>query len=243
MQSLRHTLQDMAAFLPDHLAKTSAQGIAPGQPIAQFELGTQRNFIYLVIDWKTRQAAIVDPQRDVETPLQALERHGLTLARILLTHSHSDHVAGVPALLERLPGIPVTVHADDQRRIAKKYGPDTNFDLAVNGQRVRVGSLEVEVLHTPGHSAGELCYFVDGAPPHLLTGDTVFIRDCGRTDLDTGDNAQMFESLQKIRKLPPETVILPGHHYQAECASTLERELRESPPFQCKTVEELSALP
>lgn len=77
----------------------------------------------------------------------------------------------------------------------------------------------------------------------LLTGDTLFIRDCGRTDFEDGDNEQMFQSLQRIKKLPPATVILPGHHYQPETASVLELELLESAPLKCRSVEELAGLP
>ena len=104
-------------------------------------------------------------------------------------------------------------------------------------------------IHTPGHSAGELCYRLEATDlkgelrTYLFTGDTLFIRDCGRTDLETGSNAQMFESLQRLKKFPPDTVILPGHHYVRECASTLSREMETSPPLRCASIQELEALP
>src|SRR5262249_45381168 len=119
------------------------------------------------------------------------------------------------------------------------------FEMIKNEDLLLLGKTKVKALHTPGHSAGECSYLVtsDGHPPYLLTGDTLFIRDCGRTDLPTDSNEEMFESLQKIRSLPPQTIILPGHHYQKETASTLATELETSPPFQCKNVSDLASLP
>jgi glyoxylase-like metal-dependent hydrolase (beta-lactamase superfamily II) len=138
-----------------------------------------------------------------------------------------------------MPGIELLVHDGDAHRLK-------HTTRAIrHGDTISVGTLAVKVLHTPGHSAGECSYHLKmpGRPPYLFTGDTIFIRDCGRTDLETGSNEQMFESIQAIRKLAPETIILPGHHYAPECASTLGRELLESPPFRCRSVEELASLP
>jgi hydroxyacylglutathione hydrolase len=225
--------------MPPHLAGTEARGLVPGENVAQFELGPLRNFIYLLIDWPSRRAAIVDPQRDVATPLVALEKNGLTLERILLTHSHHDHVAGVGELLTRFPGIPLHAGEADVHRLKPEW--IANLAVVRDGEKLRVGGAGVEVLATPGHSAGEVCYRFAGR--YLCTGDTLFIRDCGRTDFDDGSDEQMFASLAKIRTLPIDTVILPGHHYQSETASLLEIELLESPPLKCRSVDELRKLP
>lgn len=218
-----------------------------GEPIAQFEIGPYRNFVYLLLDWETRKAAIVDPQNELEAPLTALERHGFSLERILLTHTHHDHVAGVPALLRALPGLSLALGELDLPRLPEELVRETRargrLKILRDGDPAGIGRLEVTALHTPGHSAGEFCYRVHAVPGYLLTGDTLFIRDCGRTDLHSGDTCQMFESLQAIKRLPAGTVILPGHHYAPECASTLEKELRESPPLQCRNAEELESLP
>jgi glyoxylase-like metal-dependent hydrolase (beta-lactamase superfamily II) len=229
--------------LPKHLSGSTAFGIAENETIAQYEIGTMRNFVYLVLDWRSRTAAWVDPQRDLRAPLKDLERFGFKLTEILLTHSHHDHVAGVPELSKLHPEVPIRLHSDDHFRIPGELRRTTRIEALEDGQVLSLGSLRIRTLHTPGHSAGECCFLVEGVRPYLLTGDTLFIRDCGNTSSPTGDNSQMFASLQKIRGLSPETVILPGHHYQPECASVLERELLESAPFQCKSVEELAALP
>lgn len=229
-------------MLPAHLAGQAPRGLVPDQPVAQWELGSWRNFVYLLLCWETKRAALVDPQSDLDTPLGALAEHGFELERVLLTHTHHDHVAGLPELLRRHSGLPVHLHADDLHRL--RLRPGQRVVPVMDGAELRVGRLRVVALHTPGHSAGHVCWQLpDLSPPVLLGGDCVFVRDCGRTDLETGDDAAMFASLQRLKRLPGETVVLPGHHYQLEGASLLSRELETSPPFRCASVEELRALP
>ncbi|MCM2321889.1 MAG: MBL fold metallo-hydrolase [Oligoflexia bacterium] len=227
------------SLLPAHLSGPAASGLQENEPIAQFELGGLHNFVYLILDWATRRAAIVDPQKDLTDPLAACERHGFTLESILLTHTHHDHTGGVRELLGRFPGLTLTLGEKDLHRLRASG----RLRLLQADTALAVGSLSVDAFPTPGHSAGAFCYRVNAGPGFLLTGDTLFIRDCGRTDLETGSTAEMFRSLQRLRGLAAETVILPGHHYAPECASTLERELRESPPLRCRNEAELAALP
>ncbi len=228
--------------LPPHLSSHHASGIEPQECIAQFEIGDMQNFVYLILDWKSKAAAIVDPQKNLQPLEHALEQHGFHLVATLLTHTHFDHVAGVPAIAQRYPHLPIYLHEHDSHRLTRA-NPQLPLNFLTDGQTLNIGVQQIQALHTPGHSAGELCYLINSSRPYLLTGDTVFIRDCGRTDLPTGSNQELFASLQKIKTLPLETVILPGHHYAPECASTLEEQLRTSPPFLCKTIEELVALP
>ena len=230
--------------LPHHLAQNAATGLTLNEPVSQYEIGNYQNFVYLIVDWKNKVAVIVDPQKNLAPLLEDLQKHNIILEEIFLTHTHHDHIAGVPELLELFPKMKATVHEHDQHRLNTRIAPPHRVRNIQEGDTLRVGEIEVSVLHTPGHSAGECSYYI--APPvgpYLFTGDTVFIRDCGRTDFDTGSNSEMFASLQKIKGLPQETIFLPGHHYQKECATTLERELLESPPFKCHSVEELASLP
>lgn len=235
--------------LPPHLDATAAPGLVAGQPIGAFELGPMKNLVYLVVDWRAKRAALVDSQGDLTAPLSALTRHGLTLERVLLTHTHHDHVAGLGQLLRERPDLPVHVHADDLWRIEELAAGHPRVEPMADGAELKVGGLVVELIHTPGHSAGHACWLVREDPalgvdrPFLLGGDTLFVRDCGRTDLETGDDGAMFASLQRLKTLRPETVLLPGHHYKPEVASTLARELASSPPLQARSVEELAALP
>ena len=229
--------------LPTHLAQPAALGEVQGEPIAQFEIGSYQNFVYLILDWDQKKAAWVDPQSDLTAPLKVLTQYGFELQSILLTHTHFDHIAGVPQLVQMYPNVPVHLHNDDLHRLNSDLLHHEKFKSIQDGDVIQIGKHQVQVLHTPGHSAGEVSFFLQDTHPYLFSGDTIFIRDCGRTDLGSGSNEQMFASLQKIKKLPPETILLPGHHYRQECASTLEDEFRESPPFQCKTIQELTLLP
>lgn len=213
----------------------------PKDPIIQFELGPMQNLVYLVVDWATGCAAWVDPQRDLAPPISFLKQYGLTLESILLTHTHHDHVAGLEPLLERHPDLPAFLHEADAFRL--KTG--ANLKFLADGETFKVGSLQVRAFNMPGHSIGALTFEVpcpDGRTA-LLTGDTLFIRDCGRTDLPTGDTSQMFESLQRYRQFPASSRVFPGHHYRPEWWSQLSVEWGQSPPFACKTVQELSDLP
>jgi glyoxylase-like metal-dependent hydrolase (beta-lactamase superfamily II) len=227
--------------IPPHLTQPTATGEKVGEPIAQFEIGNYQNFVYLILDWQNKEAAWIDPQKDLSRPLECLKQYGFQLKWILLTHTHFDHIAGLSELAELFPQASIGVNDGDLPRL--KPFIQKKVQNIRDGDLLSVGNLSIEVLHTPGHSPGECCYWVKSSPPYLLTGDTVFIRDCGRTDLEGGSNIEMFNSLQKLKRLPPEAIILPGHHYQPECASTLQKEMKESPPFQCNSVEELASLP
>ena len=238
--------------LPAHLAGLDATGMKEGEPIAQYELGTGRNFVYLLLDWSapfgSRKAAIIDPQSDLEGVLRDLSVHGFELQAILLTHTHYDHVAGVAPLLKMNPGLTIRVGEPDLHRLSESVTSSKGLKTLVDHESFQIGALTVVAHHTPGHSAGEFCFYIDRQPvggvtrPFLFTGDLIFIRDCGRTDFPDGSDAQMFVSVQKIKSFPDETVLLVGHHYARECATTLGVEKTESPPFLCASVEELARL-
>ena len=233
--------------LPKHLAGTEAMGLSHMEPIAQFEIGKGKNFVYLILDWFNRKAAIVDPQSDLSGPLGVLWSEGFSLQEVILTHTHPDHTAGLSSLMSRYPKIQVRVGEPDLHRLSEALRTDSRLCLLTDGSEFQVGDLVIRAMHTPGHSAGEYSFYLGKQGgvdlPYLFTGDTIFIRDCGRTDFEDGSDQEMFQSIQKIKTLPPETVFLVGHHYAKECATTLERERKESPPFRCQSVQELAELP
>lgn len=210
--------------------------------VTQFELGSARNFVYLVADPHTRRCAIIDPWKDLEPVLETMASQQLTLTHVLLTHSHWDHVGGVESLARNHPSLQVCIHAHDLPGIDGKCTP-SQVRLIHDGDRLEVGALRIEVMHTPGHSPGECSYLLPGTPASVFTGDTLFIEDCGRTDLPGGDNAQMLRSLHRLRSLPPDTVVWPGHHYRPATQSTIARERAHNPALRCESVADLQALP
>jgi len=156
--------------------------------IKQLEIGPMQNYIYLVGDPVSRQAAVVDPAWDVGTIVAEARRDDWQIACILLTHGHPDHTEGVSELQAAYP-VPVYLSRDEPDLLTP-----TCRDLrrTVPGQNIAVGRLEITCLPTPGHSPGSQCYLCD---PVLLTGDTLFIRGCGRCDLPGGDARALYHSL------------------------------------------------
>lgn len=146
--------------LPSHLAELSPTGLQLNQPVAQFEIGKYKNFVYLILDWETRKSAWIDPQEDLSTPLSCLENNQFELTSILLTHSHFDHIAGLPELTKRFPNIPVHVHPKDLYRIPSHAVSKHQISLNEDGKIIQVGNHSLEVIHTPGHSTGGCCYLL-----------------------------------------------------------------------------------
>lgn len=215
--------------------------------VHQFEIGHFKNFIYVLLDESTKTAAIVDPQSDLTEPMSLLQSLGYELTMILLTHTHHDHIAGVKPLLTRYPHLPVRVGARDVHRFDKDVTQASGLEIIQDEKPFFLGKLEIRPMLTPGHSAGAVSYYVplqSGVQvPSFFTGDTIFIRDCGRTDGETGSNEEMFASIQRIKTLPSETIFWVGHHYAKESVTDLATEIESSPPFRVKTVAELAALP
>jgi hydroxyacylglutathione hydrolase len=194
--------------------------------VLQVPVGRMKNFAYLLAD-DAGEAMLVDPAWDVPGLVARAAREGLRVTRILATHGHHDHVGGVPEA-KRLTGARVVAHAS----------ADHPCDEAVrHGDRFRAGGLDVEVLHTPGHRFDSVCYVVDGT--HVLTGDTLFVRECGRVDLPGSDPRAMHHSLLTLlRGLPDPLVVLPGHDYGPTPTSTMGREKAENPTLQERTLDE-----
>lgn len=212
--------------------------------IDQFQIGSHRNFVYLITC--DGQSIVVDPQSDLAPWQNQIHKLGSDLIGVILTHTHWDHVAGVPAIVNQYSGkkLPIYLHRLDARRMSDTSKEiQDRFSFVEDEDQIRIGSEKIEVLHTPGHSAGECSFLIKGKPDSLLTGDTVFVGDVGRCDLESGSVEEMFSTLQRLKKLPPDTLIYPGHHYGLTPTTTVEREKTSSPAWLCQSVKELDALP
>ncbi len=165
---------------------------------------------YILADEKTKAAAIIDPGDDVPEIMEMVKKDKLDVRAIFLTHGHYDHVGGVAALRKKYKDIPVYLHPEDA-------GKDTELmptralapvTLWRDGDVVMVGELQVEVLHTPGHSAGSVTLRCQDV---LFTGDTLFTQSVGRTDFPGGSQEALMASLKRLGELEGDYQVLPGH--------------------------------
>ena len=203
--------------------------------LKQMELGPMQNFVYLIGDPVARECVVVDPAWEIDTILETVQADGMTLKGALVTHTHQDHVGGslqswgmpgrIPGVEELLGRIPLKVYVHKaEREFLKGFGSD--LVKVDNHDTLPVGRLTLTFMHTPGHTTGSQCFLVDG---RLVSGDTLFIGSCGRTDLPGSDPREMYYSLtQRLAALPDETVLLPGHNYGGP-ASTIGDEKRGNP--------------
>ncbi len=196
--------------------------------------GQMQNLVYLVGDTDTRECVIVDPAWAVDDIVDAAEADGMKIVGALATHYHPDHVGGsmfgftlegASRLVGRC-GCKLHCHDAEAEGIRKVTGLSTS-DLVTHasGEKVSVGGVELEWLHTPGHTPGSSCFRLKDA---LVAGDTLFLQGCGRVDLPGGDSETMYHTLQKLRSLPGDTVLWPGHSYGGRKA-TMDQVLRTNP--------------
>lgn len=186
------------------------------------------NFIYLIGDRHTRECVVVDPAYAVDDILRIVEADDMTLTGVLATHYHPDHVGGsmmghtiegVSALLA-LRSIPIHIQAEEAPWVMRTTGLG-NDDLVTHssGDIVSVGDVDITLLHTPGHTPGSQCFLAGNC---LVSGDTLFLEGCGRTDLPGSDVSDMYESLQRLASLPADTIVMPGHQYSAVPSASIE---------------------
>jgi hydroxyacylglutathione hydrolase len=193
---------------------------------------------YLVACPQSYDAVIIDPAGDEDKLLALIETNNLRIKYILNTHGHSDHVLGNLKLKNFLK-VPVCMHeADDSFFSDSSVREKSSFELGLpppdpadiklkDGDILEVGTLNIEVVHTPGHTPGSVCYLVG---ENLFTGDTLFVGAAGRTDLIGGSLDMLIKSIEKkLIVLPKKTIIWPGHDYGQYPSSTMGREMEENP--------------
>ncbi len=193
----------------------------------QFAL-TMRNHVYVLGDAASRDVVLVAPAYDIAGLLPWLAASDLRLGGALATHSHPDHVGGevlgehVAGLADLLTQVDVPVHVQKQEVpwVSEMSGAPVPALVAHgDGDLVRVGSVELSLLHTPGHTPGSQCVLVGD---NLISGDTLFLDGCGRTDLPGADPEAMYASLRRLASLPGRLVVWPGHHYSLARSAPLE---------------------
>jgi glyoxylase-like metal-dependent hydrolase (beta-lactamase superfamily II) len=202
----------------------AGRDIAVGDPIARQMV----NFVYLLGDRETGEAVAIDPAYDIPGLLEVLDADGMRLTGALATHYHPDHVGGsmmghsIAGVADLLALSPVPIHVQEAEvPYVMKVTNCAESDLVAHtsGERVMVGQIPIELIHTPGHTPGSQCFLVNGC---LVSGDTLFLEGCGRTDLPGGDPAALYDSLtHKLAKVPDDTVLFPGHLYSPEPSATM----------------------
>ena len=181
---------------------------------------------YILEDDQTNLAAVIDPGDEPELIQEALEKEGVEVRYLLLTHGHYDHTTAVPALHRVYPQADIYIHQADANGAGSTLfplaGEVDDLKLYDEGDVIRLGDHEIQVLHTPGHSPGSVTLKVEDV---RFTGDTLFAGSCGRTDLRGGSYEQIMQSLKRLGELKGDFHVCPGH----EATSTLERERRSNP--------------
>jgi len=211
-----------------------------GNPVATM----MENFVYLVGDAARRECLVVDPAWDVEGIVQVAEAEGYTITGALVSHWHPDHVGGSMmghdveglARLLAVHPVPVHVHRADAELVRAMTGLSAS-DLVLHdsGDKVAAGDVEVECLHTPGHTQGSQCFRCGKA---LISGDTLFLSGCGRTDLPGGDVEEMWRTLTtRLLTLPRDLILYPGHDYGSKPHASLGEVARTNPILQAPSLE------
>ncbi|WP_199253957.1 MBL fold metallo-hydrolase [Mycolicibacterium mengxianglii] len=222
----------------------SGRDFAAGDMIAT----QMRNFSYLIGDKETRDCVVVDPAYAANDLVDALEADGMKLSGVLVTHHHPDHVGGsmmgftlkgLAELLER-QATPVHVNTHEAQWVSRITDiPLSDLTAHEHGDKVAVGDIEIELLHTPGHTPGSQCFLLDG---RLVAGDTLFLEGCGRTDFPGGNVDDMFRSLQYLAKLGGDPTVFPGHWYSAEPSAPLDEVKRSNYVYRASNLDQWRTL-
>jgi hydroxyacylglutathione hydrolase len=202
----------------------SGRDFAVGDPLASQMV----NFVYAVGDRRTGECLLVDPAYAVKELVDLVGADHMTVTGVLATHYHPDHVGGsmmghsIEGIVELLDHVDCPIHVQrDEVEWVQKSTSVTGDHLVGHdsGDVLTVGSVEISLVHTPGHTPGSQCFFVDD---RLIAGDTLFLEGCGRTDLPGSDPAKMIESLRRLAEVPDSTILFPGHRYSIASSATMD---------------------
>jgi hydroxyacylglutathione hydrolase len=218
----------------------SGRDFAIDDPIAQQMV----NFVYAIGDRSTGECLLIDPAYAVTDLLDAVAADDMRVTGVLATHYHADHVGGsmmgyaiegIAALLEQAD-CPIHLQRDEVPWVRRTTGVGDDHLVAHDaGDVVEVGLVKVTLVHTPGHTPGSQCFHVDG---RLVSGDTLFLEGCGRTDLPGSNSEEMYESLQKLASLPASTIVYPGHRYSPASSASMESILDNNYVFRPQSAQQ-----
>lgn len=199
---------------------------------------SMENFVYLIGDADKKECLIIDPAWDVSKILDCAHKDGMKVVGALATHYHPDHVGGnifglkIEGLAELLTKNPCPIHAHKLERdgIAQITGIDKkDVTPHESGDAVMAGDIVIELIHTPGHTPGSLCFRIKNS---LISGDTLFLRGCGRVDLPGGDVEEMYRTInERLSAISAETTVYPGHNYGGDHES-MNQIRKENPIFR-----------
>lgn len=184
------------------------------------------NFTYIIADEESREAAVVDSSYNADEIIKSIKSEKLQLKYVINTHGHSDHTAGNTEL-QSIFGAKIIAYNQSKIR------PDLPVD---EGDTLDIGKITVKIIYTPGHSADSICLLVNNQK--LLTGDTLFVGECGRTDFPGGNPKNMYESLNKLQKLNENIEVYPGHDYGLKPSSTIGEEKKSNYALQPRSLKE-----
>jgi hydroxyacylglutathione hydrolase len=213
--------------------------------IESLRIGPEKNFCYLLLCPETGRAGLIDAAFEFDRVTawahsykKQAKSGAVKIQYLIATHGHWDHAGGFPEMQARLPDTQIVAHEAEALRLRKA---GINLDLPLkDGQVFNIGKVDVRAMHTPGHTEGGCCYLVEN---QLFSGDTLFVGQCGRTDLPGGDDELLFKSLQRLKDLPGETIVRPGHDYGSAPQSTIAHELATNATLKARTLDEFKALP
>src|SRR6516165_8856877 len=203
------------------------------------------NFSYLIGDRISGECLVVDPAYDTASLAAAAEADGMRLAGALVMHFHADHcggdimgyrIEGIASLLEHHP-IPIHVQSAESDFVTKTTGVGSSELVSHEpGDVVTVGEIPIELVHTPGHTPGSQCFLVNGC---LVSGDTLFLDGCGRTDLPGGDPEQLYDSITRtLSRVPDEAILFPGHQYSVASSALMGETRKMNVVFKPKSLEQ-----